>query len=185
MILKKSTLSRLKICIFKDRYNWHLPEYRLKSKLFQLLWDQVCLFFSSCLSLMPFQSSFSIHRFNQLLLNFQVNFPYLLNGLSIDSLTFYFPALIIGLAPFRFSMHICDQLRESNISLNTELNIDAIAPLFPSSSHPCPLKLSGAVCTSDTELRTDLTWSHCRHHRVIKLVFFFPSISFASSCQTA
>lgn len=43
--VKKSILSRLKICIFKDRYNCHLPQYRLKSKLFQLLRDQVCLFF--------------------------------------------------------------------------------------------------------------------------------------------
>lgn len=39
--------------------------------------------------------------FNQPLLYFQVDSDtcYLLNGLSINSLTFYFPALIIGLAP--------------------------------------------------------------------------------------
>lgn len=94
---KKSTLSRLRFCIFKDRYNRHLPEYSVNSKLFQLLWDQVCLFFffpswvlcyrkrnfltvySDCantqksqvlnsLSLMAFQCSFSIHKFNQPLL---------------------------------------------------------------------------------------------------------------------
>lgn len=187
--MKRSILGRLKFCGFKDRYSWHLPEHSLKSKLFQLLWEQVCLFFFSCLveccatergifsqcpltvtilrsfrqristwlSLsMPSQSSFSIHRFDQPLLYFQVNsFPYHLNGLSIDSLTSFFPPLVTGLAYFQFSMHTWGQLRELNIALN----IDAIVPLYPLSFHQHPLKLSGAAPISTTELLTDLELS--------------------------
>lgn len=171
-----------------------MPEHSLRSKLFQLLWDQVFFFSSSspvssfsvehcttergilsqcsptvpilrstgktsaldCLSLTPFQSTSSVHRFNQPLLYFQADFfPYLLDGLSIDSFTFYFPALIIGLAPFQFSVHIW--LGESNMALNIASNMDRTVSLVPSSSLMHPLKLSRAVHISTTKLLTDLS----------------------------
>lgn len=156
-----------------------MPEDSLKSELFQLLW-QVCLFFflphlsgvlqkeafshsvlslwqevsgresvPDCLS-MPFQSSFSMHRFDQPLLYLQVkSLSYHLNRLPIDSLTSFFPPLVIGLTSFQFSMHIWVQLRKLNIALN----IDATVPLVPPSFHQHPVKLAGAA---PTELLTDL-----------------------------
>lgn len=132
-----------------------------------------------CLSLVPFQSSFSIHRFNQPLLYFQADFfPYLLDVRSTDSFTFYFSTLIIGLVPFQFSMHIWDWLGESNMALNIAPNMDGIVSLVPSSSLLHPLEMSGAVHISTTKLLTDLSWPQYRHHRDIKGLGFF------SFCQT-